>query len=249
MALTVLRRPLLVEGLEVVVIEVGLVEEDHILLFGDEVTAGAVLTLLVDELRNAQQFGHTVLVVDEVTPLHAGLEHHLHPVARGRDIHHLDANLRQVEMGGNLLPPTAHIVGVVAADHMVEVHHTEAVQTQALLLTPATQLGCLLGLAGLLMGIAQRLVEIAHEDHQREAALQTVGPGQGQLLRGLTLQGLALLGLQLLKPLLVFSLHGPVAGGGRGLDLADEVHLMGVVVVTEQTYEQVMAHVLCRFEK
>ena len=244
--LAVFRRPLLVESLVVIVVEIILIHEDHVGFSGHEVPPRTVFALLIHKLRNTQQFRHFILVAHEVPPFHTGLEDHFRAIARGRHIHHLDTDLNQVEMSRHLLPPSPHIVRVMAGHYVVEIHHTKPVQSQTLFLTPTTQFRFLLRFPGFLLGVRIGLVEVAHEDHQWQVVFQAVSPSQCQLLRGFPSQSPALFLFQPAKPLLKFPFLRPVTAVGGAFECSDTVHHVGHVVVSQQREQQVMTDVLSR---
>ena len=249
MTAPVFRSPFLIELFIVVIVKVVFIYKNNILLSSNEVAPTAVFTLLVHKLGDAQKLSHLVLVVNEISPFHARLEHHLHAVARCRDIHHLDANLLQVEMRRHLLPPQSHVLGVMALHHVVEINHGQSIQPESLLLAPATPLGFLLGFARLLRGLRPCLVEVADEDDQGQRQLDAVGPCQGLFLGRFPLQGLPLLPLlllQILLPVLKVLFLRPVPLVGGSLDLTDLSHHPRRVMVSQEGEHQLMADILRR---
>ena len=140
------------------------VDIQQILLCRQEVPPTAVLAFLVDELRNAQQLRHLLLVVNQVAPFQPSLEDHLQSIARGRDKRHQDANLLEVKMCDNLSPILACRLPVVALYHVVEIQHRKSVQTNARLLSPSAYHLLLI----------RQLQVVRDEDHQRQCPLHPI---------------------------------------------------------------------------
>ena len=193
----------------------------------------AILAFLIH--RHPQKLRHLVLVVYQVTPFQPCLEHDLQSVARCRDVGHHDANLLQVEVGDDLLPVRSDRLAVVGFHHMVEVHHAESVQTDTFLLTPAAD-------NTLLVGPFQI---VGNEGHQRQRGLLPVTERLYLLLVSQFIHCGPSFRLQPTIPVLIIICLQPFQVKTAALDLPDCCHLLGHFRISQQSEEELVAHILC----
>ena len=125
---------LAIEGAVLLVVgRIGIGEETfveilHVVGLGHERGAGGILAAAVD--LHAKDGCHLVLVVDQVTPLLSGDEHHLDAFARGGDVDEQDAQLAEVAATQD------GIDCLLGVGHMIHIDHHESRQMGGGVLAP-----------------------------------------------------------------------------------------------------------------
>ena len=139
-------------------------------------------------------------------------------------------------MGDDLLPVLSGRLTVVGFHHMVEIHHTESVQTNPFLLTPTAYNIILIGPFQI----------VGNEGHQWQRGFLSVTICLYLLLVSQLIHRRPSLRLQPIVPVLIISGFQPFQVKAAALNLPDGCHLSCHFRIPQQREEELVAYILCR---